>query len=90
MSKVMLTTNDNPFSPFTEFDEWLAFDEIKGYRTLNFLARVVTTSGDLSLEDQERAIDLAIDEIVENNVLGIYRKFYEDDTDSEEVKEEIN
>lgn len=70
----MVTTNDNPFNYFTQFDQWLAFDTAKGYHTLSFLARVVRSSDDLSDPDQEDAIDIAVNEIVQHNVLGIYRK----------------
>lgn len=74
MSEHMLTTVDNPFNPFTQFDEWYAFDEAAGYRTTSFLARVVVTSDELSEADQNVAIENAIDEIVKENVLGLYRK----------------
>lgn len=70
----MLTTVDNPFDPFTDYEEWYAFDYASGYHTPSFLARVVITSDDLSEADQQLAINQAIDEIVEENVLGIYRK----------------
>jgi hypothetical protein len=70
----MLTTVDNPYDPFTQFDEWLEFDERAGYNTIAFLGRVIRTSDDLSEEDQSLAIELAIDEIVSENVLGLYRK----------------
>lgn len=74
MAKVMLTTEDNPFNPFTQFDEWYAFDEGKGYHSCSYLARITKTSDELSQEDEDKAIELAIDEIVELNVLGIYKK----------------
>jgi hypothetical protein len=77
MKQVMLTTKDNPFNPFTQYEEWKAFDEDKGYFTNNYLARIVRTSNDLSEADQEAAINTAIDEIVELNILGIYRKAYQ-------------
>lgn len=70
----MLTTTDNPFNPFTQFDEWYAFDTGAGYNTLAFLARVVRTSHHLSDADQLAAINSAMDEIVKENVLGLYRK----------------
>lgn len=70
----MLTTTDNPFDPFTEFDEWYGFDQTKGYNTPSFLARVVRTSDELSEADQDAAIEDAIDEIVNENVLGLYKK----------------
>lgn len=70
----MLTTVDNPYNPFTNFDEWRAYDEQAGYYTTAFLARIVRTSDELSEADQVLAIEQAIDEIVEENVLGLYRK----------------
>ena len=74
MSASMLTTVDNPFDPFTQFDDWQTFDENKGYNTCSYLARVVKTSDELSEEDEALAIDQGIDEIVKENILGIYRK----------------
>lgn len=74
MIEHMLTTVDNPFDPFTHYDEWYAWDEASGYHTIAFLARVVLTSDDLSDSDQSLAIEYAIDEIVKENVLGLYRK----------------
>lgn len=70
----MLTTLDNPFNPFTQFDEWEAFDREKGYDTMNYLARVAKVSDDLSEEDEALAIEQAIDDIVSMNILGIYVK----------------
>lgn len=74
MAEHMLTTVDNPYNPFTHFNEWLAFDTAAGYGTLSFLARVARTSPELSEADESLAIEQAIDEIVSENVLGIYRK----------------
>lgn len=71
---VMITTIDNPYDPFTQFDEWYEYDESKGYHTCSYLDRVVRTSDDLSELDQALAIEQAIDEIVEYNLLGLYRK----------------
>ena len=73
----MLTTTDNPFSPFTEWDEWYAFDLHMGYNTPGFLARIVKDSDELSESDQTLAVQLAIGEIARENVLGIYRKVSE-------------
>lgn len=70
----MLTTTDNPYNPFTEWDEWYAFDEAAGYHTASFLARIVNNSAELSDADQDQALEDAIEEIVRENVLGIYRK----------------
>jgi hypothetical protein len=70
----MLTTVDNPFDPFTQFKEWFSYDTAMGYHTASFLARVAQTSEELSEVDQHQAIQQAIDEIVQENVLGLYRK----------------
>lgn len=69
-----LTTKDNPFNPFTQFKQWLQWDMAAGYNTSDYLARVVVTSDELSDADQELAIEQAIDEILEENVLGIYER----------------
>lgn len=69
----MLTTNDNPFDPFTQFDEWNAYDRQLGYNSLAYLGRVVRTSPDLSQADQDLAITQAMDEIVSENG-GLYKK----------------
>ena len=74
MAESMLTTVDNPFSPFTQFDEWRTFDEAHGYYSLEYLARIVTTSPDLSQADQSLAIEQGIDEIVRENPIGLYRR----------------
>lgn len=72
--KCMLTTDDNPFNPLEQFDEWYAFDESKGYCTSGYLARICKTANDLSKDDQELAVEDAIDEIISLNPGGIYRK----------------
>lgn len=74
MAEVMLTTVDNPFDPFTQWEEWYAFDELKGYHTCGYLARIAKSSDELSELDEALAIQSAIDEIVKFNVLGIYKK----------------
>ncbi len=78
MIEHMLTTVDNPFDPFTEFDQWYAFDTISGYNSSAFLARVAMVSPDLSEPDQSLAIEQAIDEIVAENVSGMWRKVSKD------------
>ncbi len=76
MNDVMLTTIDNPFDPFTQWDEWKRFDEDMKYYTCEYLARIAKTSDDLSDADNEIAIEDAINEIVSLNILGIYRKVF--------------
>ena len=49
----MLTTVDNPYDPFTEYDEWYSFDQAKGYYTPEYLGNLARTSIELSDEDYE-------------------------------------
>lgn len=74
MAEYMLTTVDNPYDPFTRFDEWYQWDTSHGYYTTAYLARVAHTSDELSDVDQKLSIIYAIDEIVSENILGVYRK----------------
>lgn len=74
MLRSRLTTVDNPHDPFDEYLAWFAFDLSSGYNTPSFLARILTDSDQLSDADQELANELAIDEIVRENTLGVYRK----------------
>lgn len=70
----MLTTVDNPYNPFTHWDEWYAFDQGHGYRTPELLARLIFDSDELSEGDRAWAEEQVIDEIVSRNEMGIYRK----------------
>lgn len=70
----MLTTIDNPYDPFTEWDEWYAWDLGEGYHTPGLLARIAKASDELSEADQFLAIQDAIDEIVRENVSGMHRR----------------
>lgn len=78
MIKARLTTVDNPYDPFDEFREWYKFDEMMGYHTTSYLARIVASSNELSEADQEFAIKTSIDSIVEENISGRYRKVERD------------
>lgn len=61
----MLTTIDNPYNPYTHWDEWLSYDISHGYNTCGYLARfsTLTMSDDEATEDQknEEAVQAAID-----------------------------
>lgn len=74
MTEFMLTTSDNPYDPFTHFAEWNEFDTSMGYHTNALLARIAFTSEELSDADQELAVELAMDEIIRENVTGPYIK----------------
>lgn len=74
MKRAMLSTIDNPHSPFDEFDAWYAYDVSSGYHTSILLGRLAYLSDQLSELDYDEAVAKVIDEIVKENVLGIYIK----------------
>ena len=76
----MLTTIDNPFNPFVDFDSWFRFDTEQGYNTCGYLDRIIITSDSLSDADQEQARMDAINEIVRINPLGIWVKIGKDES----------
>lgn len=67
----MLSTIDNPYDPFTQWNEWYAWDVASGYNSCGLLARISSFSLELSEAQQEQALSDAIDEIVKENVLGV-------------------
>jgi len=82
MSDSMLTTIDNPYDPFTQFEEWYAYDTSMGYNSCGYLARIAATSPDLTDYENEKEIDRAIDEIIELNIYGIYKRVTNESKDS--------
>lgn len=74
MARCMLTTIDNPYDPFTNFEAWYHFDEGKGYHSCAYLARIARTSDQLSPVENDDEVERAIDDIVKYNPLGIYKK----------------
>ena len=69
-----ITTKDNPFDPFDQFDEWLMFDKEKGYNSNERVARLVRLSDDMTEEEVDQEFERAIDRLIELDFLDIYRK----------------
>ena len=65
MDDYMLTTLDNPYSPFTEWDEWLAYDTSHGYDTCGTLARFADTGNNLTDDENAPFIDDAMNAIID-------------------------
>lgn len=70
----MLSTIDNPFNPFDDFRSWFQFDIEKGYNSCSLLARIAQFEDDFSVEESNAEIERAIDQIIDNDFLGIYIK----------------
>ena len=74
-----LSTIDNPFHPYYDYDNWLRFDEDHGYYTQNYLARIAATSEFLTDAENQRILNDAIDEICRLDLLGIYIRIVVDE-----------
>lgn len=74
-----LTTVDNPYNPFTDFDNWLRFDMDKEYNSCALLGRIAKTSEQLTEEENSEEIGNAIDEIIKYDFQNLYKKVVLDD-----------
>ena len=69
-----LTTFDNPFDPFEQFDEWLLYDKEKGYNSSEKVARIAQLSDDMTQREIDIEKERAIDEIIIHDFTNIYKK----------------
>ena len=75
----MLTTEDNPYDPFTQFKDWFLFDCEKGYYSCGYLARMAFVAEAMTDDEKNAEIEQAIDRIIALDFLGIYKKVYRED-----------
>ena len=64
---VALTTEDNPWNYFDDFESWHQYDLDKGYCTEEYIARIAMLNDSLPEEKQEQIREEAIDEIIKVN-----------------------
>ena len=76
------TTMDNPWNPFTQYDQWKEFDidEYK-YHTNQWLAIFSKHAKNLQEDEQNDAIEDAVDTFLVVNPYGLHYKLYEDEAD---------
>lgn len=75
MKDVFITTYDNPFDYFTQFEEWLNFDRQMGYFTLEYVGRLARVADDMSDETERLELERVLDSILEWNG-DMYKKVY--------------
>ena len=75
---VMLTTFDNPFNPFENFDSWLLFDKEKGYNSCERLARLLQITEDMSQVEIENERIRAIDRLIELDFTNTFTRVTRD------------
>lgn len=69
-----LTTVDNPYDPFEDFDHWIMFDNDHGYNCCGKLARIARTSDSFTERENDLEVERAIDEIIRYDFLNLYKK----------------
>lgn len=74
LHECMLSTIDNPYNPFDNFDEWYRYDMDKGWDSSGRLARIAQISDDMSDEEEEIENERAIDSIIKNDFLNVFIK----------------
>jgi hypothetical protein len=72
--QVAITTIDNPYSPFTQWQEWNRFDVAQGYHSSAFLARLTQDTELLGETIHQSTVEQAIDEMIMHNLLGLWIK----------------
>ena len=75
MTDVFITTYDNPYDYFKQFNQWLDYDRQKGYFTLEYVGRLARLAPDLSEEEEKLEMENTFDKIIEWNG-DFYKKVY--------------
>lgn len=77
---VMLTTVDNPWSPFDNYTEWSNYDVLVGrYNSSGLLARMSECMKQLSDDNTEPTIEEVIDQIIADDPFNVFQKVRESD-----------
>lgn len=77
----MLTTIDNPYNPFTEYNQWKEFDTVHNhntYETLAVLGSFGLLEGKLSEVEFEQHVNDTMNRLIDTDPLGIWIKVWSD------------
>lgn len=69
-----LTTIDNPYDPFEQFESWFLFDTEKGYNSCSYLARIAQTKDNMTENEKNIETERAIDEIIKYDFTHMRKK----------------
>jgi hypothetical protein len=79
MRDFAITTLDNMYNPFTQHEQWSAYDREKQYNTERWLAFLGNTSVYLEDDEYYEEAMYAANRLLELNPFGIHVKVYEDE-----------
>lgn len=74
MVRCFLTTFDNPYSPYEQFEQWYQYDMDHGYNSSGLLMRLAETSSQFTDNENAYEIERAIDRIVAVDPTNNYKK----------------
>lgn len=66
-----ITTKDNPYDPFDQWDLWYDYDEQMNYHTCSVLARLTGDTSSLDVEEAALVVYDAMRELCELNPMYI-------------------
>lgn len=81
-----LTTFDNPYNPFDQFNQWFLFDIEKGYDSCSRVARISKITDDMTQKEMDEENERAIDEIILYDFTNTYKKVTRNDTISTNIQ----
>jgi hypothetical protein len=87
-----VTTTDNPFDPFTQWEDWYRFDMQNGYNLLGYVARdpgVASVPSDAPPATLQRALEQAIDTICQFNLTCVEGVYFKKVSREVEIKDDI-
>lgn len=78
-TEFMLTTIENPFDYFTDFQSWRMFDIEQSQKQnyplcCEYLARIANITDEMTEKEKDEEIERAIDEIILYDFRNIYKK----------------
>ena len=91
MREVAISTFDNPYDPFENFDEWYRYDCDKGYGSCQILANLTEVFEGMTPKEFNEEMERGIDQLLIADPVNLYTKVVrESDEFEEELREKVS
>ena len=70
----MMSSIDNPFNPFEDFESWHLYEQEKGFDPCSIVARLANLSDDMSEEEIDLETERVIDRFIALDPLNRFEK----------------
>lgn len=74
MYECLISTKDNPFDPFEQFDDWYRFDKEKGYDSNERVTRLAHFEENMTEPEVDQEYERAIDRLIEIDPFDLFIK----------------